>query len=74
MAKATLLDRIAKQRALVLDLADQKADATRKLAELVAATKDDPDPTVNPSSAARAMGVSKGWAHQLVAKLDAGKL
>lgn len=47
---------------------------TRRLAEMIAATREDPDPRVHPTAASRAMGTAKDYAHQLVRKLDAGKL
>lgn len=54
--------------------AREQAVEQRKLAVLIQSTKDDPDPAVNPSAAARAMGTAKGWAHALVKRLEAGEL
>lgn len=75
---ASLIDDIVAQRKLILALRArhdrEQAAETRRLAALVAATKDHPDPKVNPTSAAKAMGASRGWAHQLVQKFEAGEL
>lgn len=51
-----------------------RLEETRKLAEMIAATRSHPDPDVNPTAASRAMGLSKSRAHQLVKDLDEGRL
>lgn len=72
-----LLQRIVEQREKILRMRDEHAReakaAQRELAELIAATRDDPDPAVNPSAASRAMGTARGWAHAQVAALEAGE-
>lgn len=47
---------------------------TRRLAELLAATKDHPDPDVNPTSAARAIGVERSYTHNLIRQWEDGGL
>lgn len=47
---------------------------TRKLAEMIAATRDHDDPRVHPAGAARAMGTAKGYAYELVNKLRDGHI
>jgi hypothetical protein len=73
-----LLVEIVEQRQRVEDLRDRydgrvRAE-TRRLAELIAATRDAEDAGVHPTAAARAMGVTKGYAFELMKKLDAGDL
>lgn len=72
----SVLDQIVEQRAVVLD-AQQQADemvreATRRLGVLIAAADDDPETSV--AAAARAMGVTKGYAHALLHRYRAGQL
>lgn len=73
-----LLERIVEQRELLLRMREKharaEAVARRDLALLIQATKDDPDPHVNPTAASRAMGTAKGWAHAEVQRLEAGEL
>lgn len=73
-----LLDQIAEQRQVVVETQETADRAvrreTRRLAELLAATRDVEDRDVNIASAARRIGVTKGYAHSLVQRLDAGDL
>lgn len=64
-----LLDAIVAKREELLALRKQVDEATHDLAVLVAATKDDPDPSVNPTAAARAMGLHKQRAFQMIESL-----
>lgn len=77
-ADRPLLDQIVDQRELVLTLrrqhAEQIAREVRQLAVLIAATREHPDPQVNPTAASKVMGTAKGWAHRLVKQLEAGEL
>lgn len=73
MADRDLIAEIVEQRQRVLDLRErherQMEAETRRLAELVDETRDHPDPHVNPTAAAKAMGVTKNYAHQLIRSL-----
>lgn len=73
-----LLDRIAEQRERVVTTQRQADEAvraeTRRLAELLAETRDVEDRSVTIASAARRIGVTKGYAHSLVQRLEAGDL
>lgn len=75
---APLLDRIAASRRELLAMDDrhrrERARRVYDLAVLIAATRDDPDPSVNPTAASKVMGTAKGWAHRLVKQLEAGEL
>lgn len=66
-----LLDAIVAKREEVLALREQVDAANHDLAVLVAATKDDGDPNVNPTAAARAMGLHKQRAFQMIDSLEA---
>lgn len=78
VTEAPLLDRIAAKRERLLKMDDRhraaRAREVRELAVLIAATRDDPDPGVNPTAASKVMGTAKGWAHRLVKQLEAGEL
>lgn len=67
-----LLAAIVTKREEVLALREQVDAANHDLAVLVAATKDDADPNVNPTAAARAMGLHKQRAFQMIESLEAG--
>lgn len=73
----SLLDLIAAAQQNLQDLravhSRAELDAQRELAALIAATRDHPDPAVNPSAAARVMGVGKAWPYSLVKKWEAGE-
>lgn len=73
MADRDLIAEIVEQRRRVLDLRarqEREMEAeTRRLAELVDETRANPDPHVNPTAAAKAMGVTKNYAHQLIRSL-----
>lgn len=68
-----LIDAIGAQKRRVDSLAREKRAATRRLAELVAATQDDPNPRVSYSAAGRAMGTHRSYASDLVARLRRGE-
>lgn len=72
------LDRVVAARQHVVELRERQEremrQATRRLAEAIRDARDDPDPRVNPSSAARAIGVNKNYAHQLIRALERGEL
>ena len=65
---------IVRQQEKLYRLRQQVKDETRVLAEMLAATRDHEDRDVNPTAAARALGYTKGWAHELLRKLADGKL
>ena len=65
-----LMDAIVAKRDEVLEARDLVESLTRELSELVALTQDDEDPDVNPTAAARAMGLHKQRAFQMIASLD----
>jgi hypothetical protein len=65
---------IVRQQEKVYKLRERVRDETRELAEMLAATRDHDDRGINPTAAARALGYTKGWAHELITKLEAGKL
>lgn len=72
------LARVVAARTRVLEIRErheaEMQAATRELAEAIRDARDDPDPAVNPSSAARAIGVNKNYAHQLIRALERGEL
>lgn len=71
------LDRVVTARRRVLTLRERHERemnaATRELAEALRDARDDPDPTINPSSAARAAGFNKNFAFQLIRQLEEGR-
>jgi len=67
---AELMAAIVSKREEVLVLRDRVEEETRNLSTLVALTQDDEDPDVNPTAAARAMGLHKQRAFQMIASLD----
>lgn len=73
----SLLDLIGAAQQNLQDMRAEHAraelDAQRELAALIAATRDHPDPGVNPSAAARVMGVGKAWPYSMVKKWEAGE-
>lgn len=72
------LDRVVSARRRVLELRErheaEMQAATRELAEAIRDARDDPDPSINPSSAARAANFNKNYAHQLIRALERGEL
>ena len=72
MATATrtppLIREAAKQRRKVERLRDQHRDATDRLGQILVEIRDDDDPDVTLSAAARAMGISKQTVNSLIAK------
>lgn len=65
---------IVRQQEKLYKLRQAVKDETRVLAEMLAATRNSDERDVNPTAAARALGYTKGWAHELLRKLDDGKL
>lgn len=70
----SLMSAIVEQRSEILAMRERHeqelSEANHRLAVLVAATRDDPDPDVNPTAAARVMGLHKQRAFQMIASLD----
>ena len=70
-----LIDAIVAERESIVEMRERHerelTEANHRLAVLVAATREDPDPDVNPTAAARAMGLHKQRAFQMIASLDA---
>lgn len=73
----SLLDLIGAAQQNLQDMRAEHAraelDAQWELAALIAATREHPDPGVNPSAAARVMGVGKAWPYSMVKKWEAGE-
>lgn len=73
-----VLDAIEEHRRRMLQIREEQDEImrreTRRLAELLRDARDDPDPKVNPSSAAKRMGVNKNYTHTLIHRLERGEL
>lgn len=71
---AKLLGRIVDQQDYIESLRDEQRKATRKLAELCRDAQNHPDPALNYSTAAKAIGFVRSYTAGLVKKLEAGQL
>lgn len=73
-----VLANIAKQHGKIESMRkrhrDKESAEVKRLAQMIADTRDHPDPDVNYSTAAKAMGVVRSYTQGLARKLERGEL